>query len=436
MNGTANVEELSDMGRILSYVMFGFFVCTTIMSASVLRSREKLEINNILFALVCIGSSIWSFCFGFIWIQTDPLRAYYWRCAGMVGTFMYMICAMLVIARWCGQKRLWISAIKGFAFSAILLYPFLMQKSNTVYHMSAIGMTYVFVPGIWNTLYDIYCIVCAIGLFALSGFMKKNGERKWERIVGKRLLFCESVIVAGMLLDTIMPVFGFNAFPGSTLSQLFGVLLLYRIYLFINKNKVKLENVSEFVYYSVKSPILIYDYNKKLRIVNKSATDFLKISEQNCENVLFTDLFEMGNEKLKYGGYSNKIDVRCRANGAHCRLDINQISDEYGETMGYIIIIDDLTDKIKTIEALEAARKSAEAARKSADDANNAKSNFLAQMSHEIRTPLNTVLGMNEMILRESDSETVSKYASYIKNAGQTLLGIINDILDLSKLEV
>lgn len=85
--------------------------------------------------------------------------------------------------------------------------------------------------------------------------------------------------------------------------------------------------------------------------------------------------------------------------------------------MGYIIIIDDLTDKIKTIEALEAARKSAEAARKSADDANNAKSNFLAQMSHEIRTPLNTVLGMNEMILRESDSETVSKYASYIKNA-------------------
>ena len=132
MNGTANVEELSDMGRILSYVMFGFFVCTTIMSASVLRSREKLKINNILFALVCIGSSIWSFCFGFIWIQTDPLRAYYWRCAGMVGTFMYMICAMLVIARWCVQKRLWISAIKGFAFSAILLYPFLMQKSNTV----------------------------------------------------------------------------------------------------------------------------------------------------------------------------------------------------------------------------------------------------------------------------------------------------------------
>lgn len=175
---------------------------------------------------------------------------------------------------------------------------------------------------------------------------------------------------------------------------------------------------------------------RNLGLSIKVRSDFLKISEQNCENVLFTDLFEMGNEKLKYGGYSNKIDVRCRANGAHCRLDINQISDEYGETMGYIIIIDDLTDKIKTIEALEAARKSAEAARKSADDANNAKSNFLAQMSHEIRTPLNTVLGMNEMILRESDSETVSKLASYIKNAGQTLLGIINDILDLSKLEV
>ena len=56
-------------------------------------------------------------------------------------------------------------------------------------------------------------------------------------------------------------------------------------------------------------------------------------------------------------------------------------------------------------------------------------------MSHEIRTPLNTVLGMNEMISRETVSEQIQSYSSYIKDAGKTLLGIINDILDLSKLD-
>lgn len=67
--------------------------------------------------------------------------------------------------------------------------------------------------------------------------------------------------------------------------------------------------------------------------------------------------------------------------------------------------------------------------------ANQAKSNFLANMSHEIRTPMNAIIGMDEMILRESDNSYVIKYASDIKAAGKTLLSIINDILDLSKIE-
>ena len=83
--------------------------------------------------------------------------------------------------------------------------------------------------------------------------------------------------------------------------------------------------------------------------------------------------------------------------------------------------------------------------------ANQAKSDFLANMSHEIRTPINAVLGMNEMILRESqrarDSADLSKqeekavfndiisYSSNIESAGRSLLSIINDILDFSKIE-
>ena len=66
---------------------------------------------------------------------------------------------------------------------------------------------------------------------------------------------------------------------------------------------------------------------------------------------------------------------------------------------------------------------------------NEAKSKFLANMSHEIRTPINAVLGMDAMILRESNDESIKEYALNIQNAGQTLLALINDILDFSKIE-
>lgn len=64
-----------------------------------------------------------------------------------------------------------------------------------------------------------------------------------------------------------------------------------------------------------------------------------------------------------------------------------------------------------------------------------AKSSFLANMSHEIRTPINAILGMNEMILREEQDEEIRGYAQNIQSAGTTLLSLVNDILDISKIE-
>ncbi len=70
-----------------------------------------------------------------------------------------------------------------------------------------------------------------------------------------------------------------------------------------------------------------------------------------------------------------------------------------------------------------------------AEEANEQKSRFLSHMSHEIRTPLNAILGSNELILHETDNNSIRKHATDIQSAGRTLLALINDILDFSKIE-
>ncbi len=90
-------------------------------------------------------------------------------------------------------------------------------------------------------------------------------------------------------------------------------------------------------------------------------------------------------------------------------------------------VLEDITEKRKAREF--------EKAKVAADAANAAKSNFLASMSHEIRTPMNAILGMADLLWESRLSKTQRNYVKIFKNAGENLLLLINDILDLSKIE-
>ncbi|MBQ3565891.1 MAG: response regulator [Oscillospiraceae bacterium] len=90
--------------------------------------------------------------------------------------------------------------------------------------------------------------------------------------------------------------------------------------------------------------------------------------------------------------------------------------------------VDSLYDSIK--DMLDAEKEKQTAIAKS-----ESKAKFLANVSHELRTPINTIIGMNEMIIRESEDETAVKYAVNTKSAGKMLLDIINDVLDFSKID-
>lgn len=90
-------------------------------------------------------------------------------------------------------------------------------------------------------------------------------------------------------------------------------------------------------------------------------------------------------------------------------------------------VLEDVTEKRKAREL--------ERAKVAADAANKAKSDFLASMSHEIRTPMNAILGMADMLWESRLNKTQRNYVKIFKNAGENLLLLINDILDLSKIE-
>jgi PAS domain S-box-containing protein len=119
-----------------------------------------------------------------------------------------------------------------------------------------------------------------------------------------------------------------------------------------------------------------------------------------------------------------------RKDGGHVWIETRMQRVADGEAGGpaVVAIERDVTSRVESEEALRAAKEQADAA-------SRAKSEFLANMSHEIRTPMNGILGMTALLLRTPLSQEQRQFADMVRESGETLLHIVNDILDVSKLE-
>lgn len=415
-------------GMITSYILFGMsFITGYLCIQMVKKENRKLWVNRCI-AAVLFSSSLWSFCYSMIFIQEELECARRWRSIGQYGVFAFLVLVIVLASQWTNISGLLKKIMYIFSISLALPLAIVTGTSQcATFFRKDDGIYYQLVSGFWNNLYTGYCVLICIFLYILIWCMIRQGKRKKERAMGKKLFWCANITVIGMIFDTIMPQFGYFAFPGSTLGQFFGAILLYNTVRFYNTSQLTIENMSEFIYSSVKEPLLVYDNDKKLCIVNETSKNFFCLPEQ-YEDMSLEKLFISVDNEFYSADKKIEKDAVCRNNNVYCSFSTVPIFDEYKETIGYLVLVNNLSEKMQMIRALEQERKRADAA-------NEAKSRLLAQISHEIRTPINAVLGMDEMILRESMSPEIRRYAEDISGAGKTLLNLINEILDFSKIE-
>lgn len=290
----------------------------------------------------------------------------------------------------------------GFYYSSMSFemkgeYPYL-EHTNGIWH------------NIWNAELVLYIIV---GIYALITGIRKEKNL----IIRKRLTF---VILSAITTSVFF------------LIQIFGIFSITKVYdvtsigytlgaicMFVAIFKYRLMDTEAvaraFVVDELSDGMVALDENGELRYFNKAAL------------ALFPALKIDKNSVVRKIIDSYEKDEPIKRNDRIYAPRMNNLNKK-GQFVGTLYTLADVTEHYRYMTELKEQKAIADAA-------NTAKSSFLANMSHEIRTPINAVLGIDEMILRESNEKEIVAYASDIRSAGRTLLSLINDILDFSKIE-
>ena len=270
------------------------------------------------------------------------------------------------------------------------------------------------VNGIWHTVWDAVLIMyIIIGLATLftARYKEKNliGRRRLNMVI-LAILTQSAFLVLQMTKPFVLTYIYDVTMIGFPIAALFMFIAIYRYNLLDTEMLAR-----EYVIDRLSEGIIAVNEEGEVSYYNRPAIElFPELGSSPSAVIGKLEKAIKNDEPLV-------IDERIYSPEANSLRSGDKLA-------GTIFSVADDTEHFRYMEDLEEQKRIA-------DEANRAKSSFLANMSHEIRTPINAVLGMDEMILRESGESQVRSYAKDIETAGRTLLSIVNDILDFSKIE-
>lgn len=284
----------------------------------------------------------------------------------------------------------------------------------------------------WARVVQFVAILAILVFYYVIVFAwRKNIRFHRDEVLAKRFMWFGPVIFSGFALDTLVPIlFHSAAVPGSAIGAFFSGIILYSISLKFKAFGATEKNVAEYVFKSVNIPVVVLDPDDRIVLYNSMAAYSLGHENDDYVGKALEDfLVEVENEGPGKGAGPKSDFYKVKTRKAFCKMEKSVIYDEYKEVLYTIVFLPDISEVVKLMDGMIESRKEAEAA-------SLAKSNFLANMSHEIRTPMNAIIGISDILLRDKRLEQDTQdQLKNIQDAGIGLLGIINDILDISKIE-
>jgi len=393
--------------------------------------KKPMTLANSQILLVYIFSAIWSLGCGLMTVQTEPVLTYICRYVGIFGCFAFMMVIQKTMCTISEIPHKYQLIFNGISYTGVFVWIAHIISKQTIFVHTIVGTTFYLKEGIITVIYSLYFTVVCINILLVTIYTLKKHKLQRVRASARSFLFIEMLIFVGAILDMILPVFQIPAWPGSAITHFWGVFVFWFAVKEMQNSQITVANMSEYIYYSLEMPVLIFDNNYNLQIINEASAKYFGMADQIDPSVEFkiNNLFDTDDSIFQFDGRFAKERAHCIPSNASCDIDISKISNKFDDVIGYIVIINDLTEHEMVIQQLEQAKLAS-------DSANMSKSLFLANMSHEIRTPMNAILGFSEIALNEKIDKTSREYFTNIKQAGESLLAIINDILNISKIEL
>ena len=369
--------------------------------------------------------ALWSGGYGIMGFTETGEVAAVFRAVGLVGVAGFMMTEALMVAymvelpKWLFRAYAMIFGI----FAVADLY-FFIPDQHTFVRLNG-RMCYYSTNSFGRMVHNIFLAFVAVTMIAMAILWVHKEKPKRQSYYVRAAILSNIAILFSIIPDTILPMLGKPSFPSSA----YGMFLTYMITWFwatrFNAFSITVGNLSQYIYESANTAILIFDEYFRLVLANPYGQELLGIKK--IENQKLMQLFQgtdAESGRIKDGilrdnkGVAELVSVH---GAISCSLNFSLARDFHDDPYCIVCFVYDLTKEKNMLE--EVVR------------ANEAKSQFLANMSHEIRTPINGILGMDSVLLKECHDENLREYAKNIQSAGQSLLSIINDILDISKIE-